>query len=406
MERRPVAVLVVPSGSYRTGDFVEAARALRIDLIVASDGAVPMGDLGRSRSVIVDFTRPEWSAARIAGLKPSPDAVVAADDGGVITAVLASNMLGILANPASAVLSTRDKAQMRGLLANAGVAQPEYRLAAQGRVAAEASALGYPCVVKPRDLSASRGVIRVDTDEHSRRAESRIRDIVTEACGDRDARLLVESFVSGAEVAVEGMLVDGKLTVLALLDKPDPLDGPFFEETMFVTPSRHDPDLQNEIVSLTEDAAAALGLVTGPIHSEVRCGPDGPVLIEIAARSIGGLCGRALTFGLFGESLESVVLRSALGIPGLGTDTSAVATGVLMLPIPEAGTLVSIDGVEEALAVAGITEFDQTIPNGKHVVPLPEGDRYLGFLFARALTPESVEHSLRAAHGALKITIR
>jgi hypothetical protein len=175
---------------------------------------------------------------------------------------------------------------------------------------------------------------------------------------------------------------------------------------MFVTPSRHAPDLQDEIVSLTEDAAAALGLVTGPIHSEVRCGPDGPVLIEIAARSIGGLCGRALTFGLFGESLESVVLRSALGMPGLGTDTTAVATGVLMLPIPEAGTLVSIDGADEALAVAGITEFDQTIPNGKHVVPLPEGDRYLGFLFARALTPESVEHSLRAAYAALKITIR
>lgn len=406
MGRHPVVVLVVPSGSYRTWDFVEAARSLRVDLIVASDGMVPMGDLGRSRSVTIDFTRPEWSAARIAGLKPSPDAVVAADDIGVVTAVLALNMLGLPANPVSAVSSTRDKAQMRGLLAGAGVRQPDYRLAAPGSVATEASAIGYPCVVKPRDLSASRGVIRVDTDAESHRAESRIREIVTEACGDPDAKLLVESFVPGAEVAVEGMLTDGKLTVLALLDKPDPLDGPFFEETMFVTPSRHDPDLQDAIVSLTEDAAVALGLVTGPIHSEVRCGPEGPVLIEIAARSIGGLCGRALTFGLFGESLESVVLRSALGMPGLGLDTSAVATGVLMLPIPEPGTLESIEGVEEALAVGGITEFDQTIPNGKHVVPLPEGDRYLGFLFARGLTPEDVEHSLSTAHAALTITIR
>jgi hypothetical protein len=216
----------------------------------------------------------------------------------------------------------------------------------------------------------------------------------------------VESFVHGPEVAVEGMLIGGSLRVLAILDKPDPLDGPFFEETMFVTPSRHDRELQDEIVSLAEDAAVALGLVTGPIHAEVRCGHEGAVLIEIAARSIGGLCGRALTFGLFGESLESVVLRSALGMPGSGLDTAAAATGALMLPIAEAGTLVSIEGVQDALGVDGITEFDQTIPNGKPVVPLPEGDRYLGFLFARGLTPESVERSLREAHAMLDVRIR
>ncbi len=396
----------MPSGSYRTTDFVEAARALRVDLIVASDGEAPMSGLGRSRSMTIDCTRPEWSAARIANLKPSPDAVIAADDGGVVTAAMALNMLGIPANSVSAVLSTRDKAQMRGMLANADVRQPEFRLAAPGRVAAEASTLGYPCVVKPRDLSASRGVIRVDTDAEARQAEIRIRGIVTDACGEPDSKLLVESFVAGPEVAVEGMLIGEGLKVLALLDKPDPLDGPFFEETMFVTPSRHDRDLQDEIVSLTEDAVVALGLVTGPIHAEVRCGLDGPVLIEIAARSIGGLCGRALTFGLLGESLESVVLRSALGMPGSGLDTAAAATGALMLPIPEAGTLVSIEGVEDALGVAGITEFDQTIPNGKHVVPLPEGDRYLGFLFAHGLTPETVEHSLRTAHAKLDVRIR
>jgi len=405
-KHHPVVVLVVPSGSYRTTDFVEAARALRIDLIVASDGDVPMSDLGRSRSVIIDLTRIEWSAARIARLKPPPDAVVAADDSGVVIAALALSLLGVPANPVSAVLSTRDKAQMRGLLANAGVPQPEFRLAAQGRVAEEASTLGYPCVVKPRDLSASRGVIRVDTDTESHRAEARIRAIVEDACGDPDARLLVESFVPGSEVAVEGMLVGGRLAVLALLDKPDPLDGPFFEETMFVTPSRHDHDLQDEMTSLTENAAVALGLVTGPIHSEVRCGPDGVVLIEIAARSIGGLCGRALSFGLFGESLESVVLRSALGMPGPGLDKATAATGALMLPIPEAGTLLSIGGIEEALAVAGITGFNQTIPNGKQVVPLPEGDRYLGFLFAEGLTPEEVERALRAAQAKLDVRIQ
>jgi len=406
MKQNPLVVLVVPAGSYRTTDFVDAARTLRVNLVVASDGDVPMSDLGRSRSMTIDCSRPEWSASRIAKLKPSPDAVIAADDGGVVTAALASNMLGISTNPLSAVASTRDKARMRGLLANADVRQPDFRLADPGQVAAAAATLGYPCVVKPKNLSASRGVIRVDSDVGAHQAEARIRAIVTDACGDADARLLVESFVPGPEVAVEGMLIGGSLTVLAILDKPDPLDGPFFEETMFVTPSRLDRDLQDEIVSLTEDAVLALGLVTGPIHAEVRCGRDGAALIEIAARSIGGLCGRALTFGLFGESLESVILRSALGMPGSGMDTAVAATGAFMVPIPDAGTLVSIGGVEEALAIEGITGFDQTIPNGRHVVPLPEGDRYLGFLFAQGHTSEDVERSLRTAHAGLDVRIR
>lgn len=365
-----------------------------------------MSDLGRSRTLGIDFARPEWSASRIANLRPSSDAVVAADDRGVVIAALASNMLGMDANPVAAVQATRDKAHMRGLLASAGVPQPAFRLAAHGRVPREASALGYPCVVKPRGLSASRGVIRVDNDEAASQAEIRIRNIVQNAGGDPEGKLLVESFVPGPEVAVEGMLNRGSLSVLALLDKPDPLDGPFFEETMFVTPSRHDEAVQAEIISVAQDAAIALGLVTGPIHAEVRCGPDGVVLIELAARSIGGLCGRALIFGLLGESLESVILRSALGLPGSGLDAAWAATGALMLPIPEAGILVSIEGVDEALAVPGVTGFDQTIPIGKQAIPLPEGNRYLGFLFAQGRTPRDVENSLRSAHAALKIVIQ
>lgn len=364
-----------------------------------------MSGLGASRSLKIDCARPEWSAARIARLRPRPDAVIAVDDDGVITAVMAAIELEILTNPIGAVASTRDKIRMRGLLSNAEVPQPGYELARTGEVPAMAGALGYPCVVKPRDLSASRGVIRIENDVDAERSERRVRAIVTDAGGAPDATLLVERFIPGPEVAVEGMLIDGHLTVLAILDKPDPLDGPFFEETMFVTPSRHETGLQEEIKSVTAAAVQALGLVTGPIHAELRCSPDGVVLIEIAARSIGGLCGRALSFGLLRESLESVIIRSALGIPGAGIDSSVPATGVLMIPIPTAGTLVSIAGTDDALAVKGITEFSQTIANGKKVVPLPEGDRYLGFLFARGLDADTVEKTLRTAQAALTITV-
>jgi formate-dependent phosphoribosylglycinamide formyltransferase (GAR transformylase) len=401
----PLVALIVPSGSYRTGDFIDAARALRVRIVVATDGVVPMTDLGMSRSLMIDFARPEWSAARIAKIKPAPDAVVAADDRGVVIAAMASSILSIPANPVAAVASTRDKARMRGLLDSRDVPQPEFGLADQGQVAAVASGIGFPCVVKPRGLSASRGVIRVDDADGARAAEKRIRAIACDGTSDSDGPLLVEEFIEGPEVAVEGILVDASLHVLALLDKPDPLDGPYFEETMFVTPSRHSAAVQDEIADVTRSAAHALGLVSGPLHAEVRIGSDGVVLIEIAARSIGGLCGRSLSFGLLGESLESLILRSALGLPGSGLDRAAAATGVLMLPIPRSGTLDAIEGVTDALAVVGVIDFSQTIHNGGNVVPLPEGDRYLGFLFAEGLTPDDVEVALREAHSRLRIRI-
>jgi formate-dependent phosphoribosylglycinamide formyltransferase (GAR transformylase) len=403
--RDPLVVLVVPSGSYRATDFVAAGRALRVDTVVASDGEVPMGDIGRSRSLTIDLTRPEWSASRIANIKPAPDAVIAVDDQGVLIAARASAILGIPSNPVLAATATRDKARMRGLLSSAGVPQPTFRVAAPGAVAQRAAELGFPCVVKPLGLSASRGVIRVDTEQEAAAAEERIRNIVADAGGDPGSELLVEGFVSGSEVAVEGMVVDGGLVVLAILDKPDPLDGPFFEETMFVTPSRHSAAVAEEIIDVVGAATRALGLVSGPVHAELRIGSDGVVLIEVAARPIGGLCGRALTFGLLGESLESVIIRSALGMPGAGLDGAAAATGVMMIPIPTRGRLVSIEGTDAALAVEGVTEFDQTIADGKMVVPLPEGSRYLGFLFAKGTSPDDVERSLRIAHDMLTIAI-
>jgi hypothetical protein len=403
--RNPLIVLVVPAGSYRATDFVAAARALRVDLVVASDGDVPMGDIGRSRSLTIDFARVEWSASRIANLTPRPDAVIAADDAGVLVAALASTILGIPSNPVAAVSATRDKGEMRRLLASSQVPQPEFRLAGPGSVATLAAELGFPCVVKPRGLSASRGVIRIDTPSAAVSTEERVRQIVAGAGGDPDEDLLVERFIPGPEVAVEGMIAGGGFVTLALLDKPDPLDGPYFEETMFVTPSRHASSVRDEVVAVVEGAASALGLVSGPVHAEVRIGPRGAVLIEVAARPIGGLCGRALSFGLLGESLESVIIRSALGMPGSGLDSAAAATGVLMIPIPAAGTLVGIGGVDRALAVEGITEYDQTIADGRPVQPLPEGSRYLGFLFATGASPDDVERSLRSAHSRLIIDI-
>ena len=402
-------LIVLPSASYRVADFVEAANTLRVEAVIATDAAQVMTKQKAERLVRIDARRPEWSAARIVefAARFPLDAVVAADDDGVVMAAVAAHELGLPYNPAEAVRATRDKATLRGIFADAALPQPAYRVIGAGDdPVAACAAVGFPCVLKPVSLAASRGVIRVDDLAAVADAVAWIRAITAEAGRDPGEPLLTEAFVPGTEVALEGLLVDGGLQVLALFDKPDPMNGPYFEETILVTPSRLDHGVQDEIVTFGAAAAAALGLVQGPIHAEARVDGDRVSLLEVAARSIGGLCGRSLRFGLLGTSLETTLLRSALGYRGPPAKPQSPASGVMMLPIARTGTLSAVSGRERALAVPGIVDLELTIPIGSHVRPPPEADRYLGFIFARGTTPQAVENSLRQAHAELIIDIR
>jgi biotin carboxylase len=402
-------LVVLPSASYRAADFVRAARTLRAEAVIATDASQAMAVQMKHRLVRVDPRRPEWSAGRIVEFAERfpLDAVVAADDEGVVMAAVAARELGLPHNPPEAVRATRDKVAMRRIFADAALPQPTFRvIGANDDPVAACAAVGFPCVLKPISLSASRGVIRVDGITAVAETVERIRAITAEAGRDPGEPILAEAFVPGAEVALEGLLVDGRLEVLALFDKPDPMDGPYFEETILVSPSRHDRRVREEIVALSGSAADALGLVQGPIHVEARADGARVSLLEVAARSIGGLCGRSLCFGLLGSSLETTLLRSALGYRGAPAELQASASGVMMLPIARAGTLSAVAGQDQARAVPGIIDLELTIPIGSRVRPLPEADRYLGFLFARAATPRAVEESLRRAHAELTVDIR
>jgi biotin carboxylase len=298
---------------------------------------------------------------------------------------------------------------MRRCLAQAGVPVPRFSLVSLADdPAASAAKVEYPCVLKPLALSASRGVIRADDPGEFVAAFRRIAAILesVEMSLPEEARrgLLAEEFIPGREVALEGLLVGGTLHVLALFDKPDPLDGPFFEETIYVTPSRLDEPAQVRIAATTREACAALGLTEGPIHAELRLNERGPFVLEIAARSIGGLCSRTLTFGT-GLSLEELILCHALGRPLESLERERRAAGVMMIPIPRAGRLVAVRGVDEARAVPDVEDVAITMHPGQDVVPLPEGWQYLGFIFARAATPAAVEQALRLAHARLHFVI-
>ena len=400
-------LLLLPTGAYRAADFLEAARELGVKIVVGAEQRHALDDVIGSRVIELPLHRPEVAADAIVEFADEMplNAIVPVDDAGVAVASLAAEQLGLAHSPPAATALTRDKAAMRRRLAQAGVFQPAFtRVDGDDDPAAAAARLGFPVVLKPLELSGSQGVIRADTPADAAAAAARIRRMPPLANHPRPAPLLVERFVPGVEVAVEGLLRRGTLHTLAIFDKPDPLDGPYFEETLYITPSRLSDDAQRAVEDVTSTAVAGLGLTEGPVHAELRVDGESAVVIEVAARSIGGLCARSLRFGL-GVSLESLILRHALNLPLRDTTAAHAASGVMMLPIPRAGVLVAVRGREAALKVPGIVGLEITIAPGGWVEPLPEGDRYLGFMFARGDTPSSVESALRRAHAKLEVEI-
>ena len=412
-------LLLLPTTTYRAHDFIEAGRRMGVETVVGSDRRQALQDLQPERNVTLDLRDPARAAGEIAAfaaLHPL-DAVVPTDDETALVAALASQRLGLPHNPPEAARAARLKDVLRQRLQAAGVSTPRHHLLpVDADPDAAARAERYPCVLKPTFLAASRGVIRADDPRGFADAFRRIAALLADpdvADKGREAarRILVEDFVPGAEVALEGLLVAGRLKVLAIFDKPDPLDGPFFEETIYVTPSRLPRPAQEAIAATAAAAAAALGLCEGPIHAELRAEPPRSAageprawLIELAARSIGGLCSRTLRFGA-GVSLEELILTHAIGRGVLEYERERQPAGVMMIPIPAAGILREIRGLDRARKVPGIVDVSISATLGRPLVPLPEGSSYLGFIFARGDSPAAVEAALRQAHRRLEIIV-
>lgn len=294
----------------------------------------------------------------------------------------------------------RDKHLQREACGAAAVPIPLYALHTPG---ADPSVhqIPFPCVVKPLRLAASRGVIRADDPPSLAAALARVERILAD---HDDKRLLIEEFIAGPEVAVEGLLIDGRLEVLAVFDKPDPLDGPFFEETIYVTPSRLPRTRLEQVRDVVARAAAAIGLRHGPIHGEVRVNDGGAWLIELAGRAIGGRCSAALRFG-DGVSLEEIICRHALGMALPPLERERRSSGVMMIPVPGAGVLREVRGVAAARTVPLVESVEITAHPGERLVPWPEGSRYPGFIFAKGGTAQGVEAALRRAHAHLEFVL-
>jgi biotin carboxylase len=402
-----VLLLTTPN-TYRAQAFLAAAERLGVEVLIAIDMQAELAE-SWGQQLGLDFQRIEQAVAVIAALAAERplNAIIAVDDSGSLLAARASAALGLAHNAPNAAEAARDKFIMRTMLAHAGVPSPPFQRYSTGDdLHALAEQVAFPCVIKPLRLNGSRGVIRANTPREFVAAATRLAALlktIDPTLGPKP--FLVEQFIPGFEVALEGLLDHGALQVLALFDKPDPLDGPFFEETLYVTPSRLPEPTQAAIARCAADAAAALGLREGPMHAELRVNEQGPWIVELAGRSIGGLCSKTLRFGT-DVSLEELILRQACGMLIESTARTSAAGGVMMIPIPGAGLLKRVDGVAESAAVPGVEEVDITARIHYPIVPLPEGDSYLGFIFARAATPDEVEAALREAHSRLRFQIQ
>jgi len=401
-------LLLLPGTGYRNDDFLAAAATLGVHIVAAADYCHRLAPAwGFAPIMALHFDQPELALEIVLReIGRPPDAVLAVDDAGVELAALLAERFGLPGNSAAAVRRVRDKLAFRRLLAEHEFRVPRFHHLPNGTDPRSLlPALEFPVVVKARRLSASRGVIRADDAGALMRAVRRVRSIQSRA--DRDAEalgLVIEQFIPGREYALEGVLERGVLTPLALFDKPDPLDGPYFEETLYVTPSRLPEEIQDAIREAVARACRAAGLTHGPVHAEMRVNGEGVWLLEVAARSIGGLCGRALK-AFLGMSLEELILRQAIGEP-LAPASAGGAAGVMMIPIPRRGIYCGVEGLAAAQALPGVTEVRLTAEPGQIIVPAPEGASYLGFIFSRAASPAAAEGALRAAHRLLRFDVR
>jgi biotin carboxylase len=407
MDPKRILIVAATTG-YQTRMFAEAAQRIGFGTLMATDRCHKLDDPWGDQAIPVRFDEPAEAARLLAELSPKPDGIVAVGDRPTIVAAHAAEAIGLPYNSRPAVASCRSKRIARDCFRAAGLPVPAYfdvSFEADPRTITPE----FPCVLKPLGLSASRGVIRANDRAEFVEAFDRIRAILADPDirrqqDDINTVIQVEEFIPGREFALEGILTDRKLKTLAIFEKPDPLDGPFFEETIYITPPRVPSPGQLQMIDSVERAVASLGLTFGPIHAEYRVNERGVWMLEVAARPIGGLCAKAVRFEN-GATLEELILRHACGEDISTWSREPKASGVMMIPIPANGIYQTAEGVEEAEAVPNITEVAITAKEGQRLRKLPEANSYLGFIFARGGSPDEVDGALREAHARLRFQI-
>ena len=405
-------ILIIPSASYRTSAFITAVKKLDLNVLVISNKSQVFSGKYPNRLMIMNFHHwkkkqdeiSKWSANN--GLK----AVIGVDEESIVLAAKIGNYLQVKHNTVDSVLLTKDKYLMRIEFKKVGLKSPWFKqFSIHDSSDYLINEISFPCVIKPTFLSASQGVIRVNSNKELINGIKTLKELllieeIRKRGGEKSDWFLVEEYIPGKEFAIEGIVSEGKLTIFAVFDKPEPLEGPTFEEKIFVTPTSLSENEQFAIFEISQNAVNALGIIEGPVHVELRINSKGIYILECASRSIGGLCSKVLEFN-DGMSLEELILRSCLGRNVTKSKLSGSSRGVMMMPTEKNGVLKEITGVEDALNIKGITEIKVNLKSGEKLEPLPKGDRYLGFIFAEGKNQKLVIKALKKAWSKIAVVL-
>ena len=409
-------VLIAPHGSYRTMRYLQAAEKLNLAVMIISEGEHSIVS-EYAQGVHVQFHQPEHALESILSeinkANTQVVSVIGTDDSVIEIAANVAKELGLSYNNVNSAQLARRKDLARKALKENKTPIPYFKLFEIDKTLEQilSNTLQddfnhFPVVIKPLALSASRGVIRVNNINELEKGLKQVKTILekhTDLDDYEQQWVLLEEYIHGEEIAVEGIVENGQFKLLTIFDKPDPLYGPYFEETYYITPSRLSSELSQQVVDVVQSACEAYGIQTGPVHAECRLRDSKAYLIEMAARTIGGLCSDILEYGL-GCSLEEVVLRQSIG-QAVDSSFSETSAGVLMIPVPSKGILKRVEGLLEAGKVEYIEDINIQLRDGYELIPLPEGNSYLGFVFAKAPSFELVEKALRQAYACLNVVV-
>lgn len=395
-------LLISHHNSYRIASYIKAAKNLSLDVTIASQGKHSLvTEVADGLHVNFDDTESALKEIIKENNKKPFAGILGSDDQTVELAAQAAKVLHLPHNPPEAAQYSHRKDLARAKLTLADRNVPFHCLLNLTKpIKNQIIDLPLPCVVKPLNMSASRGVIRVDNTEQLKVACERLRPILADSPNIfEQTHILIEAYIDGIEIAYEGYLQNKKLNTITIFDKPDQLTGPYFAETIYVTPSSLDNDLQLAIKMEIEKSCKAYGLVTGSIHAECRIDKNNKVwILEIASRTIGGDCARILDNNNY--SLEEMAILLSIG-KNITIKKSKKARAVMMIPIKQKGLLKRVEGLSLANKVKHIDSIDIIINQGHELIPLPEGNQYLGYIFSSADTSEKATEAIRMAYDIL-----
>ncbi len=395
-------LLISNHNSYRIAPYIKAATRLGLSVTIASEGKHSLVT-EVANGLHLDFNAPDEAVKQIVEQhnREAFSGILGSDDQTVALAARAAEALSLPHNPPQAAQCTQRKDLARASLSLAGCPVPlNCLLDLSLPVEKQMAGLPWPCVLKPLAMSASRGVIRADNEQQFLDACQTLRPILASAANEfEQSHILIEAYIDGIEIAYEGYLDNGKLHTITVFDKPDPLVGPYFEETIYVTPSSLNDKLLAKLEDILQKACDAYQLRTGPVHAECRIDRDNNIwILEIASRTIGGDCARVLDSENF--NIEELAILLATGQP-VSVSQPDYARGVMMIPVRQKGLLKRVEGLLAARNTEHIDKVDIIIRQGHELIPLPEGNQYLGYIFAHAETTDKVVAAIRQAYAQL-----